>query len=371
MFLTNDSECASARSCNSRPTLPVGGQPGPARLGRAGRPRQFRRLGSPMSALAGLLDRWPQRLHAQQARAWLPSFLVLGVFWGSSFAFIRVGLEALSPVQVVFWRLLLGLTALLMISGLRRTALPQSARTWGHLAVLAVLLNAAPFTLFAIGQQTVPSLLAGIINAATPLATLLVVLVMLPEEKPTRERVAGLLVGFAGILVVLGAWRGFPGGQLSGVVACLLAVGCYGVALPYARRYLTELPEGPLALATGQVACATALMLPVLLVTGVRPEGAVTARIVVAVVMLGVLSTGLAYVLNFHVIATAGATTASSVTYLTPLVAAVVGVGLLGERLTWNQPAGALVVLAGVALAQGRLGALQRRSMPASNRVSE
>lgn len=304
---------------------------------------------------------------AQRSRSWVPSFLALALFWGSSFALIRVGLQALSPVQVVFWRLLLGLAALALISAATRTALPRTGRTWAHLAVLGLLLNAAPFTLFAIGQQTVSSMLAGIINAATPLATLFVVLVALPEEKPTRQRVAGLLLGFVGILVVLGVWRGFPGGELGGIAACLLAVGCYGLAFPYSRRYLTGLPEGPVALATGQVTCATALMLPLLLVTGVAPEDDVTGRVVAAMLALGVLSSGVAYVLNFRIVAAAGATTASSVTYLTPLVAALVGVSLLDEHLTWNQPAGALVVLAGVALAQGRLShRLLRR--PATSR---
>lgn len=250
-------------------------------------------------------------------RSWLLSFLALALFWGCSFAFIRLGLRALSPVQVVFWRLLLGLAALAVVSVASRTALPRSRRTWGHLAVLAVLLNAAPFTLFAIGQQTVSSVLAGIITATTPLATLLVVLVALPQEKPTRQRVAGLLLGFAGILVVLGVWRGFPGGELRGIVRCLLAVGCYGMAFPYSRRYLTGLPEGPVALATGQVACATALMLPLLLITGVHPQHPVSGRVVAAMLALGVLSSGVAYVLNFQVVAAAGASTASSVTYLT------------------------------------------------------
>lgn len=307
----------------------------------------------------------PRPAEPAGGRSWMPSFLALALFWGCSFAFIRVGLEALSPVQVVFWRLLLGLVALTAVSVASRTALPRTVRTWGHLAVLALLLNAAPFTLFAIGQQTVSSVLAGIINAATPLATLLVVLVALPQEKPTRQRVAGLLIGFAGILVVLGVWRGFPGGELGGIASCLLAVGCYGMAFPYSRRYLTDLPEGPVALATGQVACATGLMLPLLLLTGVYPEHPVTGRVVAAMLALGVLSSGMAYVLNFRIVAAAGATTASSVTYLTPLVAAVVGVSLLGEHLTWNQPAGALVVLAGVAVAQGRLRRPPRRTADA------
>lgn len=114
-----------------------------------------------------------------------------------------------------------------------------------------------------------------------------------------------------------------------------------------------------MALATGQTGLATLMLLPVVLLTGIRPTGPVTLEVVLAMVSLGALGSGIAYVLNFHVVARAGATTASSVTYLTPLVATVVGVTFLGEHVTWNEPVGAVVVLVGVAVSQGRL--LRRR----------
>ena len=289
------------------------------------------------------------------AQSWRPAFVLLALIWGCSFAFVRVSLGALTPVQVASWRLLLGAATLLGIAALTRTRLPRDATTWRHLVVVAALLNAVPFTLFATGQQSVSSVFAAIVNAVTPLATLLVVLVAFPEEKPTPERVAGLLAGFLGILVVLGVWRDLGAGQWQGALACLAGVACYGVAFPYARRHLSNTPEGPVALAAGQVSVAAGLMLPVLLLTGVRPEHRPTPGVLAAMLALGALGSGVAYVLNFRIIARAGATVASSVTYLTPLVGAAVGAALLGEDVTWNQPVGALVVLAGVALAQGRL----------------
>jgi drug/metabolite transporter (DMT)-like permease len=204
----------------------------------------------------------------------------------------------------------------------------------------------------------------GWVPSFVALATLLVVLAAFPEEKPTRSRVVGLLVGFAGILVVVGVWRGFGAGQWQGVLACLGAIACYGIAFPYSRRYLAGVPEGPVALAAGQVSLAAVLMTPVLLVSGARPEGEVTVGIAAAMLALGALGSGVAYILNFQVIARAGATTAASVTYLTPLVAAVVGVSLLGEDLSWNQPLGAAIVLLGVATAQGRLHCRRSRQDP-------
>lgn len=108
-----------------------------------------------------------------------------------------------------------------------------------------------------------------------------------PEEKPTRARVTGLLIGFAGILVVLGIWRGVGAGEWTGVLACLGAIACYGVAFPYSRRYLVGVPERPVALATGQVSLAVLLMAPALVITGVAPQGDVTAGIAAGMLALG------------------------------------------------------------------------------------
>lgn len=298
------------------------------------------------------------------ARSWVPGYLAAGVIWGCSFAFIAVGLRALTPVQVASARQVLGALTLLALCLVLRVPLPRSRRTWGHLVVVALLLNVAPGLLFAVGQQTVSSVIAGIINAMTPLATLAVILAAYPEERPTRRRVLGLLLGFAGVAVVIGVWRGLGEGQWFGVLACLGAITCYGLALPYSRRYLTSTGQRPLSLVTGQVVLAGVLMLPVLALAGTTPRGPVTGDVVLAVLALGVLGTGVAYALNYRVIAVAGAGTAATVTYITPVVATVVGVAFLGEQLHWNEPVGALVILLGVALGQGARGVRVTRPLP-------
>ena len=150
-------------------------------------------------------------------------------------------------------------SSLSLITGAR---LPRNLSTWRHLFVVAMLMNSIPFTLFAIGETHVSSVLAGIINAATPLTTLAVILLAFPEEKPNAERVIGLLVGFLGILVVVGVWEGLGSGEWTGIAACVGAVTCYGIAFPYVRRHLTGLPESGIGLATGQVACGAAVLLP-------------------------------------------------------------------------------------------------------------
>ncbi|MBB2924054.1 DMT family transporter [Cellulomonas cellasea] len=297
---------------------------------------------------------------------WLGSYALLAVMWGCSFAFIALALDALTPVQVAFWRIAVGAVTLLVLAAVTRTPLPRDRRTLGHLTVLALLVNAVPFTLFALGQQSVSSVLAGIINAATPLTTLLWVALFFRAERPGPARSSGLVLGFLGLLVVMGVWHGLGTGQLSGVLACVGAITCYGLGFPYTRKFLAGTPYPPVALAAGQIGIAAVVMTPVVLVSGVAPVGDVTTAVVVAVLALGVLSSGVAFILNFRVIARAGTTTASSVTYLTPVVAAAVGVLFLGDHVTWNQPVGAVVVLLGVAIAQGRL----RRRSPGTGRRS-
>jgi drug/metabolite transporter (DMT)-like permease len=297
-------------------------------------------------------------MRSARSLPWQLAFIVLGAIWGCSFLFIKLGLESLSPIGVAFFRLAIGAVTLLAVSAATKTPLPRSASTWRHLAVLALLFCSIPFTLFAWGETQVSSILAGIINATTPLTTLVAVLVAFPEERPTRERIAGLLVGFAGVLVVVGVWDGIGGGELAGVLACVGAVTCYGIVYPYSRRHLFSQGSDPIAIATGQVVLGALFLLPVVageaLLGNPVVRWPVSAATVVAMVCLGVLGSGIAYVLSFRIVKAAGATTASSVTYVTPLFAVIAGVLLLSEPLTWHEPVGGLIVLAGVAIAQGR-----------------
>jgi drug/metabolite transporter (DMT)-like permease len=291
-----------------------------------------------------------------RAAPWQLSFLLAGAIWGCSFLFIKLGLASFSPVQVAFGRLLIGATVLQVILRASGTRLPRGRKAWRDLCVVALLFCSVPFTLFAVGETQVSSILAGIINSGTPLMTLLVALAAYPEQRPGRDRIVGLVVGFAGVLVVSGAWNGLGGGELAGILALVGAIFCYGLAYPYTRRHLVGLREGPVAIATAQVGLGALFLLPV--VVGVTladpgPARPILPESILGMLALGALGSGIAQVLSFHVVVKAGSTVASSVTYITPLFAVVAGMTILGEPITWNQPVGGLIVLLGVAISQG------------------
>lgn len=274
--------------------------------------------------------------------------------WGCSFIFIKLGLEFLTPFGVAFGRTFLGALALLVISRIKRIALPKDRRIWVHLWVVSMLLNVVPGVLFAVAETKVTSILAGIINAVTPLMTLLVMMTLFREEKPKRYQVFGLFIGFAGVLTVLGVWKGLGDNPILAILALLAAVACYGFSFPYSRRYVLPHKLAPEALATTQVSLAAITLLPFFLIDGVEKYqfrlGPVSAMLA-----LGILGTGYAYIWNFQILAAAGSAIASSVTYVTPVIAVIVGVLFLSEPVTWNEPIGGVIVLIGAAISQGRI----------------
>ena len=299
-------------------------------------------------------------------RAWLPSFLLLAVIWGTSFLFIKVGVRELPPLWLTFARVAAGAVVLLVVLAVTRDRLPREPRLWAHLFVVAALGVVFPFTLFGYGEQRVSSVLAGIWNAATPLVALPLAVLVFRTERMTRRRAAGIAIGFLGVLTVLGVWRGVGGVQLTGQLMCFGAAMGYAVAIPYQKKFIAGSSASGVALAAAQLLVALA-QLAVLapLVAGAPPAPShLSAQVVWCVLALGALGTGLAFVLNFRVIRVAGASTSTSVTYLMPIVATLVGVLILGEALHWNQPVGAAVVLAGVAVSQGALSRRRRRPVP-------
>ena len=296
-------------------------------------------------------------------RASAARFVALGAIWGSSFLFIKVALEGMAPTQVVLGRLLTGALVLIAAVILRHGTWPRERTVWGHLALLAVVANVLPFFLFAWGEQRVTSALAGVLNAATPLLTMLIGLVVLPEERATLVRFAGLIVGFGGVVVILAPWRpGMAAGELGGQLACLGAAACYGVSFTYTRRYVTGRGYGSAPLAASQIIVATVLAAMVVPVTAwdgphLHPS------VIGAVLALGCGGTGVAYLLYYRLIADVGATTASMVTYVIPVIAVILGVVVRDEPVTLNVVIGAAVVIGGVGLAEGRWG--RPRTVPA------
>jgi drug/metabolite transporter (DMT)-like permease len=284
---------------------------------------------------------------------------LLAAIWGISFLLIKVGDGSLAPLHVALGRVVFGGATLLVVLVAGGDRLPRDPRTWGHLAVVAVLFNTVPFALYAYGETRAPSLLAGIWNATTPLFTLAFAMLALRDERPTRERAVGLALGFVGVLVVLGVWRGATGGTLTASLEFCGAAACYGLGYVYTRRYLSGRPESVVAMSTAQMLCAILEIGVVALLIAGAPTVPSPAALA-AVITLGALGTGLAYILNYAVIRDAGATVASTVTYLIPIVSTIAGIAVLHEPLAWNQPSGAVLVLAGAALSQGRL----RRLLP-------
>jgi drug/metabolite transporter (DMT)-like permease len=285
---------------------------------------------------------------------WLGIYLALGVVWGCSFIFIKLGLEFLTPFGVAFGRCALGALTLLAWAKYKGIALPESKRVLFHLWIVSLLLNVIPGVFFALAETEVTSVLAGIINAVTPLMTLLAIMAVTRDEKPKHYQVVGIFIGFIGVLTVLGAWKGLGDNPLWAILILLAAVTCYGFSFPYSRRFVLPHKLAPESIAAGQVTLGALTLLPFFIYNGIdRYE--YKAVPVFAMIALGVFGSGFAYIWNFKVMAIAGSAIASSVTYLTPVVAVIVGVIFLQERIHWYEPVGALIVLLGAAIGQNRI----------------
>jgi drug/metabolite transporter (DMT)-like permease len=291
--------------------------------------------------------------------SWLPAYIALGLVWGCSFLFIKQGLTFLTPFGVAFGRCALGALTLTIYLKVRKLNLPTDPKVWFKLWIVSLLLNSIPGVLFAQAQTEVTSILAGIINATTPLMTLLVMLLVFREEKIDSNQIFGLVIGALGIATVFGVWNGFGSNPVWAIVMLLAAVLCYGISFPYSKRYVIPLQMPTEVLAATQLLMATLTLIPFYLVDGIA-EDSYGVIPLLSMLALGIFGSGFAYIWNFQVIKEAGSAIASTVTYITPLVAVVMGLLFLNEPLTWNEPMGGLIVLLGAAISQNRLVLFRR-----------
>ncbi len=293
---------------------------------------------------------------------WQVKFGVLALIWGASFLLMKVGLEALAPVQIATLRIVSGAVTVLLTALVMGVRLPPWGRVWGHLFVAGFVLCSLPFTLFPLGEERVSSALAGIGNATTPLSAVLFTLLLLPNDRVSPRTVVAVVAGFLGVVVIMQPWDADrPAGRRrlrhdaarGGVVRAGVDLRA---AVPHQGRHRRPRDAGgPAAHERGADARrhagvvvlhrdgeAGGIPAPWSPVPGAGP----LLWPVVAILVLGVVGTGLAFALQYDVVREVGPTVGASVTYVIPVVAVVLGMVFLHERLQWPQVAGAAIVLA-------------------------
>ncbi|MFN3273784.1 MAG: DMT family transporter [Paracoccus sp. (in: a-proteobacteria)] len=281
--------------------------------------------------------------------------LALSVLWGGSFFFNSIALREIPVLTVVLSRVALAALILLAILRLRGERMPRDRRIWAAFLGMGVLNNAIPFSLIVWGQQHVASGVASILNAATPLFTVILAHLLTRDERMTGGKLAGVLTGFAGVAVMIGAdaLRDL-GVHVVAQVICLAAAVSYACAGIYGRRF-RAMGLGPMSTATGQVIASSLILLPMVMVLD-RPWSlpAPGLPVILALIGLAAMSTALAYVLYFRILATAGATNLLLVTFLVPVSAILLGTLFLGEVLHPRHLAGMALIGAGLAAIDGR-----------------
>lgn len=271
--------------------------------------------------------------------------LTLAAIWGSSFLFIKLGVDELEPAVVVLGRLLVGFAVLVPVV-VARGAIPDVRAMWVPFLVLGTLNNAVPYWLLAFAETHIDSGLAAVIQAAAPILTVVLAVRFDPSQRVRGLRLVGVALGFVGVALLVGVQKG---GELVGALAVLGTATCYALAVLYAGRAVRSF--APLEVTIGQLAVGTLLAAPLALAQ--LPSEAPPAKAIGAIAALGVLGTGLAYLLYFTLIARAGASRAILVTYLVPAFALVYGTVLLDEPVTAPALVGLALILCGTALGTG------------------
>ena len=284
----------------------------------------------------------------------LGAFLLLGVIWGSSFLWIKLGLGEMGPFALVAFRLLFGLIGMAAIILLIRPSFPRSRPIWIAMAILGITNTALPFTLISWGQQTVDSSVASILNSTVPLWALLIAPRFIPDERMTFTRSMGLVIGFLGVVLIVGRdvngiWNG---GSLMGQIAILVAAISYAASAVLARRMLAGVHF--IVQAFFPVLVATLVLWPLAVILEGPIMVAYSSITWISVLWLGLLGSCVAYLLYYTLIHNIGPTRSTMVTYMFPVVGISLGVLLLGEQLDIWLVVGSLLVIAGIVIVNGR-----------------
>jgi drug/metabolite transporter (DMT)-like permease len=279
----------------------------------------------------------------------------MALIWGASFLFMKVALDGVSFTQVAWSREILGALTLGVIMIIGRHRLPREPIVWLHFLVIGLTNCVIPHLLFVWAEQSVSTGLAAIYNSVTPLATAVLAALVFRVERLVRMQVVGVLIGVLGVIVIIGPWRlSALTGDFYGQLACIGAALSYGIAIGYMRKFVSRRPISGTTVAFMTVGMAAAVMIVLTPFIAIGPV-TLTLPVVGSLLLLGALGTGLAYIWNIGVLRAWGPTSVSTVTYVIPVVAVILGVVILHETFTWNEPVGAVLVLAGILVAQQRI----------------
>ena len=275
--------------------------------------------------------------------------LLLGAIWSSSFMWIKIAVHEVSPITLVAFRVLFGLLFGIAVIYIQRVPWPRNFKTWLPLLVVGITNLAIPFFLISWGEQSIDSAVAAILDATVPLFTVLIAHFMLSDDKMTLLKVLGLVIGFLGVVVLLSKDIGASPGSLLGQAAVVLASIFYAGSAIYVRKTMENMPG--IVRSAGPMVSANAVMWLAVFLTEGRVEIPRLGITWIALLFLGVVGSGLAFVLAFYLIHEIGPTRATMVTYLFPLGGVILGVTFLHEQLTWQLITGAILIIASLAVA--------------------
>jgi drug/metabolite transporter (DMT)-like permease len=283
-----------------------------------------------------------------KAKHWVV-FILLGAIWSASFLWIKIALEEVQPLTLVAYRVLFGLLTGLAVALILRIPLPRDRKTWRIFVVLGVFNVVIPFFLITWGELNIDSAVASVLNATVPLFTVLLAHFFLRDDRITPQKIGGLLIGFAGVVLLLSKdMKTETQNSIFGQAAVIIASLSYAVSYIYARRSTAEVPgqiRGMLPLFS-----ASAIMwviAPVVEAPLVIPRLPITW---IALLWLGVLGTGLAMIMQYYLVHEIGPTRATLVTYIFPLGGVLLGVIFLHEEPSWQLVAGAILIISSIAV---------------------
>jgi drug/metabolite transporter (DMT)-like permease len=282
--------------------------------------------------------------------------LTLGVMWGTSYGFIKLGVETLTPFTLIASRLLIGFALLATVVVVARESLPRNPRTYLHLLVMAVINIVIPFTLITWAEQSVASAIAAILNGAVPLLVIVLAALVFPDEPITLGRLVGVIVGYVGVVVLVapGLVGALSGSEVTGEVALLGSTVSYAVGAVYARRNIKGLR--PMIPAVFQVGFAFLIVATLALLFEKPLAVAWNSNALIAVLWLGLLGSGAAYLIMFRLLGRIGATATSQLAYLLPVVGIVTGALMFNEAVDGRVIGGTALILGGVTLVNSRFG---------------